>query len=106
MPGPGARETLCATICMMIGTSIYAYIFGNICSILDSMTMRSQLFYSTMDNLNNFMEARNLPDVWPGRYCSHVIGCHNPRSKGYECIARCGGQWDWQILITTSSNAC
>jgi hypothetical protein len=33
---------------MMIGTSIYAYIFGNICSILDGMTMRSQTFYNTM----------------------------------------------------------
>lgn len=55
-------EMVCTTICMMIGTSIYAYIFGNICSILDEMTIRSQLFHSTMDQLNTFMEARGLPE--------------------------------------------
>ena len=54
-------EIICTTICMMIGTSIYAYIFGNICSILDGMTMRSQTFHNTMDQLNTFMESKYIP---------------------------------------------
>jgi hypothetical protein len=58
-----AAELVCTTVCMMIGTSIYAYIFGNICSILDGMTMRSQTFHNTMDQLNTFMEDRFLPEV-------------------------------------------
>ena len=55
-------EMICATACMMMGTSIYAYIFGNICSILDGMTLRSQMFYNSMDQLNTFMRDRSLSD--------------------------------------------
>ena len=85
-------EMICTVICMMIGTSIYAYIFGNVCSILDGMTLRSQLFYNTMDQLNTFMELEDLPEPLRQRLRDFYRYKHS--HQGLE---------DWRSLVAEMS---
>mmetsp|Transcript_61907 Transcript_61907/g.195632 ORF Transcript_61907/g.195632 Transcript_61907/m.195632 type:complete len:419 (-) Transcript_61907:62-1318(-) len=62
-------ERIFATICAMLGATVYAYIIGNVCSIISGLDVESSKFYALMDGLNSFMREKNIPpDLCPPNY--------------------------------------
>eukprot|EP01029_Cantina_marsupialis_P007032 TRINITY_DN1775_c0_g1_i1.p1 TRINITY_DN1775_c0_g1~~TRINITY_DN1775_c0_g1_i1.p1 ORF type:complete len:879 (+),score=198.96 TRINITY_DN1775_c0_g1_i1:366-3002(+) len=54
-------ERLMAVVCMLIGGSMYAYIVGAVCSILNQLDEATQEYRRTMDQLNAYMKEMQLP---------------------------------------------
>eukprot|EP00899_Mesostigma_viride_P010185 jgi/Mesvir1/19168/Mv01189-RA.1 len=54
-------ERAYTTFGMLVGASIYAYVVGSVCNIVQSMDAEQTEFYRIMDNLNSFMAAKRLP---------------------------------------------
>eukprot|EP00873_Tetraselmis_striata_P010258 jgi/Tetstr1/430522/TSEL_020321.t1 len=54
-------ERVYVTLGMVVGASIYAYMVGNVCSIIAGMNAGEEKFRMEMDSLNQFMEANGLP---------------------------------------------
>ena len=54
-------EMQVCTICLLIGSFMWAYIIGSACSILTSISMEKAEHQQTMDHLNNFLKAKNMP---------------------------------------------
>jgi len=48
-------------VCAMLGASVYAYMVGNVCSIIQGMDETNAKFNHMMDTLNVFMEEKALP---------------------------------------------
>lgn len=54
-------EMQVCTICLLIGSFMWAYIIGSACSILTSISLEKAEHQQTMDHLNNFLKAKNMP---------------------------------------------
>mmetsp|Transcript_1304 Transcript_1304/g.3742 ORF Transcript_1304/g.3742 Transcript_1304/m.3742 type:complete len:899 (+) Transcript_1304:106-2802(+) len=54
-------ERVYVTIGMILGAAIYAYMVGNVCSIIASMSASEQRFRQEMDTLNSFLNANYVP---------------------------------------------
>lgn len=54
-------ERVYVTLGMVVGASIYAYMVGNVCSIIAGMNAAEEKFRQEMDSLNQFMESNGLP---------------------------------------------
>mmetsp|Transcript_24256 Transcript_24256/g.79089 ORF Transcript_24256/g.79089 Transcript_24256/m.79089 type:complete len:439 (-) Transcript_24256:59-1375(-) len=56
------NERIVSILGMGIGASTYAYIVGNVCSIVGALDAETAAFYARMDTLNRFMREKNIPD--------------------------------------------
>jgi len=54
-------ERIYVTIGMVLGAAIYAYMVGNVCSIIASLNVSEEKFRHQMDSLNQFMSSHSLP---------------------------------------------
>jgi len=54
-------ERFFVVICTIIGSSIYAYMIGNVCGLISGMDAQNAHFYETMRSLNLFMQEKKLP---------------------------------------------
>ena len=54
-------ERMVAIVGMMIGSSAYAYVVGNICGVIATMDQASTEFNQSMDDLNLYMEENHVP---------------------------------------------
>ena len=57
---------------MLIGTSVFAYVVGSVCTIVASMDKKNSDHMELMDTLNAMTRELNLETelkVEPGRYC-------------------------------------
>mmetsp|Transcript_24771 Transcript_24771/g.68993 ORF Transcript_24771/g.68993 Transcript_24771/m.68993 type:complete len:217 (-) Transcript_24771:624-1274(-) len=45
---------------MIFGTSVFAYVVGSVCGIVQNLDRRSTEFYELMDNLSNFAEENSI----------------------------------------------
>ncbi len=73
---PGERAV--ATLAMLLGASVYAYVIGNICGIVASMDEATAEFHQNMNQLNEYMEEYKLPKDLRYRlreYFHHVRVC-------------------------------
>jgi len=56
-------ERMYVVIATIVGSSVYAYMIGNVCGMLAGMDVRNAKFYETMKQLNTFMDEKNIPQV-------------------------------------------
>lgn len=55
-------ERLFVIFSMLIGTSIFAYVVGSVCTIVANMDKKSSAYHEMMDNLGAFMREQHLSD--------------------------------------------
>lgn len=67
-----SSERVVATICMMCGASMYAYVVGAVCGIVGQMDEATSNFNSNMDQLNAYMVRVSHPSPFAPRSSSHV----------------------------------
>ena len=78
-------ERILATICMLIGAGVYAYMVGAICGIVASMDMLTTEFNQTMDSLNDYMAEMGLPKEMRYKLRTYFHHCkHINRIKNYK----------------------
>eukprot|EP00232_Nephroselmis_pyriformis_P016719 CAMPEP_0182877634 /NCGR_PEP_ID=MMETSP0034_2-20130328/14867_1 /TAXON_ID=156128 /ORGANISM="Nephroselmis pyriformis, Strain CCMP717" /LENGTH=777 /DNA_ID=CAMNT_0025010485 /DNA_START=163 /DNA_END=2493 /DNA_ORIENTATION=- len=54
-------ERLYAIFVTIVAASLYAYMIGNVCSVVAQMDEGNSMFYHMMDTLNKFMKEKELP---------------------------------------------
>lgn len=54
-------EFICATLCMMLGGSVWAYIIGNVCGIVATTNKHRLAFESTMNDVNLVCSEQRFP---------------------------------------------
>lgn len=55
------HEARWATILLLFGSCLWAYIIGNVCGIVSNLDIETLNHQQTMDQLNDFMNDRNIP---------------------------------------------
>mmetsp|Transcript_9796 Transcript_9796/g.34132 ORF Transcript_9796/g.34132 Transcript_9796/m.34132 type:complete len:698 (+) Transcript_9796:423-2516(+) len=90
---------------MLIGTSVFAYVVGSVCGIVQNMDRKNTEFYELMDSLNGFMREANLDiplrlqlrdyfrykrrstnmDDW-----KNLLNLMSPKLRGQVAEAQCG----------------
>lgn len=78
-------ERVLATLCMLLGASIYAYVVGAVCGIVSGLDEATSKFHNTMDNLNRYMEEYKIPQplrMTLREYFRHCRGL--ARQKNYH----------------------
>ncbi len=56
-PAQTNGERIVATVCMLLGAFIFAYVVGSVCAIATSMNADSSEFKQTMDDFNDVMHT-------------------------------------------------
>jgi hypothetical protein len=54
-------ETAFTMVAMVVGVSIYAYIVGNMATLVANLDRSAQLFRERMDSINDYMRFREIP---------------------------------------------
>ena len=70
-------------IVMLMGAAIYGFIIGNIANIVTNLDITKSRFREKMENINNFLKYRNIPDQLQIRihdYYDYLWGSR----RGYE----------------------
>lgn len=100
-------ERVFTTIAMMFGTSVFAYVVGSVCGIVQNLDRRTTQFYELMDNLGNFAKENHLsPDLlnrlrayfkYRARFTSinewgDLMHIMSPALRGEVAMLKCG-EW-------------
>merc|ERR1711998_286572 len=56
-----ADEMLLCTFYIMLGSSVWAYIIGNVCGIMATLDIEAIEHHQTMDAMNVFMDDHSFP---------------------------------------------
>ena len=65
-------ETIFTIIVMISGVSVYAYIIGNVASLIGNLDASAQLFQKQTTKLNNFLRVQKLPKPLKDRIQLHI----------------------------------
>ena len=76
-------ERFLAVVGMCIGSSVYAYIVGNICGVIATMDQASTEFHATLDDLNLYMEENRLPNEMRIRLREYFMYCKGLQRQNY-----------------------
>jgi hypothetical protein len=66
------QERLFAILCMLLGSAMFAYVVGTMCSVVQGLSETSLAFQSRMDRINEYMVECKLPSSLRSRvrkYC-------------------------------------
>ena len=82
-------ERVLAIFCMLLGSAMFAYVVGTMCSVVEGLSMTSLAFQERMDRLNEFMDTVKLPKsirIRTRKYCIYQREAKLIRSSEREIL--------------------
>ena len=112
-------ERIFTIMAMIFGTSVFAYVVGSVCGIVQNLDKRSTEFYELMDNLSSFATENTISDDLNSRLKAYfryrsqytsisewgdLMRLMSPALRGEVAMLKCG-KWVKSIPYFTHAPA-